>query len=318
MSKTYVAALGAAMLAKAADARVDSLSADMHNGPNGYNLRAVAEFMHNHNRGRWDVGTTGKNPLNNRPFLGAAHRIDRFVKVHKGAREGYGAVCDWLRDLNARNEQEALDALVAWLRVRMTVGERSPRSGFAPGPAAGNLDALFEAVEAFMARSDGGRRAQALVAAVLACANAGRPRARVSTRHVNDPRPGDVTVLGRNDTCPVLAEVKDVAVGDEELRSLVDRAERAGVSLGLLAAFGKGQRPLDVGSARTKAAEHGVLLAVAYTPHELVEAAAVYSGTPVGAWLEEFPGKYEQYLQQLEPTGVSADEWRALVAPESP
>ncbi|MGH9045903.1 MAG: restriction endonuclease, SacI family, partial [Acidimicrobiales bacterium] len=46
--KTYIAALGGALLAKAADARVDSLTQDAGAGPHGYSLRRVAEFLAEH------------------------------------------------------------------------------------------------------------------------------------------------------------------------------------------------------------------------------------------------------------------------------
>jgi hypothetical protein len=57
--KTYIAALGGALLAKATDDRVDSLAQDMKAGAHGYSLRVVTEFLSEHNHERFHMGATG-------------------------------------------------------------------------------------------------------------------------------------------------------------------------------------------------------------------------------------------------------------------
>jgi len=73
--KTYIAALGGALLAKSTDPRVDSLAQDEAAGPRGYSLRKAAEFLAEQNNGRYHLGAEGRWPLNNRPFLGGPARI---------------------------------------------------------------------------------------------------------------------------------------------------------------------------------------------------------------------------------------------------
>src|ERR1700689_773607 len=50
--KTYIAALGGALLAKATDPAVDSLTQDEAAGPRGYSLRTATEFLTKNNHGR--------------------------------------------------------------------------------------------------------------------------------------------------------------------------------------------------------------------------------------------------------------------------
>ena len=99
--KTYIAALGGALLAKAADPRVDSLAQDEAAGPRGYSLRKAAEFLAQQNDGRYHLGAEGRWPLNNRPFLGGPARIDEFTKISGKARPAYEAFLDALRDLES-------------------------------------------------------------------------------------------------------------------------------------------------------------------------------------------------------------------------
>jgi hypothetical protein len=75
VNKTYIAALGGALLAKATDPRVDSLAQDEAAGPRGYSLRKAAEFLAQQNNGRYHLGAKGRWPLNNRPFLGGTARV---------------------------------------------------------------------------------------------------------------------------------------------------------------------------------------------------------------------------------------------------
>src|SRR5438309_2335920 len=68
-SKTYTAALGAALLAKASDARVNSLARTAKAGSSGYSIRTVGEFMAAEApRYGYHLGATGPWPLNNSPF----------------------------------------------------------------------------------------------------------------------------------------------------------------------------------------------------------------------------------------------------------
>jgi hypothetical protein len=171
--KTYIAALGGALLAKATDPRVDSLAQDEAAGPRGYSLRKAAEFLAQQNNGRFHLGAEGRWPLNNSPFRGGPVRIDDFTKVSGKARPAYEAFLDALRDLNRLERTEALDALASFLRVRMAVqdAEREAVRTARRMESELALEDLVGIVDRFVrVAPEGGRRAQALAAAVLDCA----------------------------------------------------------------------------------------------------------------------------------------------------
>lgn len=315
--RTYVAALGAALLAKATDDRVDSLAQDLGAGPRGYSLRKVAEFLAVHNDSRFHMGVTGRWPLNNSPFLRGPARIDDFTKISKRAYPSYELFRDCLTDLNRMTKEDAADALAAWVRVRMAAQVaqredqhrshlRSLRLDEALDPAA-----VVDMVDRFVRQdAEGGKRGQALVAAVL---DGAFDCDDVSLQSINDPRPGDVQVHRCGE--PVcLVEVKQVAVDESAARTLAAEASARQVSLGLLVVIADRHQPLDRERLRRAAlAEHQVLLAVAESVGELVAAVAVLSATPVRTVVGELPGRYARRMRQHGVSEHGQRRWAELV-----
>jgi hypothetical protein len=77
-SRTYVAALGVALLAKATDERVDALTVKRKVSANAYSMRgAAAVLAGNAALYGYHLGVTGPEPLNNQPWF-HGERIDQF------------------------------------------------------------------------------------------------------------------------------------------------------------------------------------------------------------------------------------------------
>src|ERR1035441_2823746 len=77
-SRTYVAALGVALLAKATDERIDALTVKRKVSANAYSMRgAAAELAGNAALYGYHLGVTGPEPLNNQPWF-HGERIDQF------------------------------------------------------------------------------------------------------------------------------------------------------------------------------------------------------------------------------------------------
>jgi hypothetical protein len=309
--KTYVAALGGALIAKAADPRVDSLAQDEAAGPRGYSLRKAAEFLAQQNNGRYHLGAEGQWPLNNRPFLGGPARIDEFTKISGRARPAYEAFLDALRDLNRLERPEALAALAAFLRVRMAVQEaerdavRTARRLESDVP----LEDLVGIVDRFVrVAPEGGRRAQALAAAVLDCAFDD-----VDLQPINSPHPGDVRVL--SDGRIVLAvEAKQLPVGEAVASELSRDAAGLGADLALLLVIAEQHAPLDRDRIQRDALrDDGTLLVVCESALELISSVAVLSGTPAVRIEEDLPGAFAARLREIEASMKGQDEWRQLV-----
>lgn len=309
--KTYVAALGAALLAKATDPRVDSLTQVPKAGPAGYSLRRVAEFLQRRVRGRVHLGTTSKWPVNNSPFLHGPERIDRFTKIAPATRQLYETFVRWLDDLNGYDQAKAHDALVAFLRVRGDVQRRKDAAS-ASRPqlgAAASLEDLLEVLHLFVTEDpEGGSRGQAIVAAVLACAFDD-----VEVVPSNHPAPFDVKRAGNPP--PLVCEVKQVPIEPEDVTELARRAVESSAQRAIYAALHPAQPPLPVDRLCADALlEHGVLLDVCYDIPQLAARVGVYADADVETIRAELP---EHAAALCEPAGVGSrgqDRLRALVA----
>ena len=310
--KTYIAALGGALLAKATNGVVDSLTQDEAAGSRGYSLRRSTEFLTLHNHDRFHLGATGRWPLNNRPFLGGPARIDEFTKISARARPAFEQFRDALVALNRMSAGDAMDALAAYLRVRIAVQERERAERHAAlevrGP--GDIAALLTATEIFVAEdAEGGRRGQALAAAVLDCAFAD-----VRLRSINDPGAGDVRVFAAGDRLLLVVEVKQLAVGQEIPRELAAEAAGLGAHKALLVVLAARHAALDREQARRSAlADHGVLLEVCESVRELVGAVAVFSTTDPAHIVRTLPGAYATRLREHEVSASGQRRWRELM-----
>lgn len=310
--KTYVAALGGAMVAKASDVRVDVLTQDVAAGSRAYSLRKAAEFLAANNRGRFHMGTKSKNPMNNRPFLGGPGRIDEFTKIKPNAKPSFDLYCDCLSDLNRLDADGARQAFAAWMRVRMEVlteeaAVREADRALTTGLRAAALVAL---VERFVREDpEGGRRGQALVAAVLDCAYDD-----VELQPINDPKPGDVRVKVGG-ALRLIAEVKQAPCDEHTATQLAADAATLNVSLALLAVMADRHQPLDREQARRHALQHhDVLLEVTESARELIGTLAVMTSTPVEHVVKTLPGAYAARLREHQVADATVARWTDLVA----
>ena len=308
VGKTYVAALGAALLAKATDPRVDSLTQASKAGPAGYSLRSVAEFLQARVRGRVHLGTLSKNPVNNSPFLRGPARIDRFDSIGPKTRPIFDMFVRWLDDLNGYDKAEAHDALVSFLheRGRVQQSEDAVSAASLEFGTASSLEDLTEALQLFAIEDpEGGSRGQAAVAAVLASAF---PDIEVVPN--NHPAPFDVKRAGHPP--PLVCEVKQQPVRSEEVLELARRAFEHHADRAIYAALDPSQGELPVNRLVADAlVRHGVFLDVCYSLRELIARMAVYSDVDVISVLADLP---DQAVAQCAPSGVGQRGRRRLEA----
>src|SRR5438067_432369 len=99
-AQTYVAALGTALLARAADGRIDALTIKTKASPNAYSMRGVVKVLAAlaPDYG-YHLGVTRAEPLNNQPWFGAS-RVDRFSNVRADVLPYHQDIVRYLSDLN--------------------------------------------------------------------------------------------------------------------------------------------------------------------------------------------------------------------------
>jgi SacI restriction endonuclease len=313
--KTYIAALGGALLAKATDPRVDSLAQDEAAGPRGYSLRRAAEFLAQQNNDRYDLGAKGRWPLNNRPFLGGPARIDEFMKISAKARPAYEAFLDALRDLNRVEVAEASAVLAAFLRVRMGVQEADREAARAARRLESDvaLEDLVGIVDRFVRSApEGGRRAQALAAAVLDCAFDD-----VELQPINSPHPGDVRVMSGG-AIVLAVEAKQLPVSEAVASELSREAAELGADLALLVVIAEKHAPLDRDRVQRDALrDDGTLLVVCESVLELMASVAVLSATSAVKVEKDLPGALAARLREIEVSRKGQSEWKMLVEDRS-
>jgi hypothetical protein len=313
--KTYIAALGGALLAKATDPGVDSLTQDEDSGTRGYSLRTAAEFLTKNNNGRFHLGVQGANPLNNRPFIGAPARIDEFTKILPRARPAFELFLDCVIDINRLSADQAIDAFAAYLRIRMGVAEdeRAARREALSLSSTIRMADLIRAAELFIISDpEGGKRGQAFVAAVMDCAFA-----EVRLRGINDPGAGDVRVIeGKKVLLPI--EVKQKTVDETVGIDLAREAAAMECDKALLIVLAEHHRPVDRERVRrTALSEHGVLVEICESVWELVGALAVFAGVRAAAIAESLPSAYAVRLREHEVSASGQRRWRDLIGARS-
>jgi hypothetical protein len=306
-SRTYVAALGVALLAKATDERVDSLTVKRRVSASAYSMRGAAVVLAGSaTLYGYHLGVTGPEPLNNQPWF-HGERIDQFRIEDKEVEPFQNSLVRYLRELNGYDSSQALLALAAFLRVRQRFANElgAAQANLQAGPMPG-LGRLVRIAEDFMrSNPEGGRRGQAFVAAVLDLAHE-----EVRLGGIHDPRPRDVTVL-RAERELLFVEVKQKPVDADTADHLAREAREGAVEKALLVALAADQQPLDRESIRRSTdAEHGVLTLVYETVAELLTQVAIHSSLTPTEIAERLPNGYLRRMQEL---GVSEDGQRRWI-----
>lgn len=309
-AKTYVPMLGTALLAKATDDRVSALSLKENAGHNAYSVRGpghavlvplcVTEGI--------SLRTTGREPLNNQPFF-RYDRVSRSMKIRSTNQVDFDYLVETLEHVDFLRDEDALNALAAFLRVRLL----DPASSGVPtianvsdaGESVARLAALHAAED-----SEGGRRGQALVAAALDLLNE-----HVVTRRVNDPSaaiPGDV-IVGAPES-GIVREVKQRYIADHEIRQLVERASDAGWSKVAVDALIADHPVLAEEDLRKFAASRGVLLEIGHDAAALIRRCIANSPLSATEAASAFATQYARRMAEIECGIDGIQQWVSSVS----
>jgi SacI restriction endonuclease len=307
-SKTYVAALLTAALARATTSEVDAQWLKVTDDPRSYSARGLCHkvLVPASDLLGFSLGATGREPLNNQPFF-RYDRIDGMDRVLKNAQLHRDLLVSAVDDLNRLDEGEALAALAAMLRTRLRIaGER-----VALGPVDVSYAHLVNAIERLLLNdAEGGRRAQAVVAAAFDLIFD-----VVRVERVNSPSrhfPGDVVAL-INGLPAVSAEVRQKPVKDDDVHRFVRVLERAAIGRGMMVAFAPNpdlapRSELERWARR----EAGVALTIHDTVHGFLMDVVGTSPRELASLLLAYPDRLARRLEDLEsPAGLSVwvAEW---------
>jgi len=313
-SVAFVAAIGAALLAKAADARVDSFVIQKKEGsPGAYSLRKAATVLGQKRRAYgYDIGSSSeRDPINHGTLIGSKRWDDALERIRDGHKPFFEVILTWLPDINAMDEDEATSALAAFIRVRREVGHRDAVEAVPPAlDQDPGLTSLVEALDGFVSRDpERGARGMALVAAVYRVAGfeAGLPSP-------NDPRRIDIPIR-REGGLVIGAEVKQQPTGEGVADSLVDDVLAQGLDRALLAVLRPGCLDgFDETAAIRRAERRGVVLRITDNVRELLHEALSAGNVSVSDFSTELPRAYAEALSEVGAREESIETWGAIVA----
>jgi hypothetical protein len=257
-----------------------------------------------------DLGVTGREPLNNQPFI-AEDRVHENMPVHDRARPGFGLLLEALAKVAAfTSSEEALGALRAFLQVR-----RSTRYAGQLELAQNTYSLLRLAamIQHYVGtKSEVGRRAQACVAGILDAA--GGNAVKVSQVHDPDRRfPGDVNATVPGGTTYAY-EVRDKPVSETDAYHFTNKVRSNGLRHAVIVAIDAGQQPLSQGALDAYAAQRDASIRVFYSWESFLREVAFWAGSPVD-WTRAVAAIHARSLQ-LEVSDEGIRQWEQLsVAP---
>lgn len=309
-SKTFTPALGTGLLARATDSRVDTLALKVESGPNAYSARTLCHtvLVPASVRHGFSLRTTGREPLNNQPFF-RYDRVDQMDRIHVRARESHSYLVECLRRANQLSSHEAEAALATFLRIGFAVAKIQQSVAYDGGGM--SVRRCIDSAETLLTENaEGGRRAQAMVAAALDVVYGD-----VRTHRVNDPSrhfPGDVQAFSEGS--PILsAEVRAKPMSGEEVRQFGKALADATIDRGLVVAVAQGASRVDLRSASNQVLrDHGVLVTVVGSVEELLLDAFGWSPRPLAEILRGFPGLVAKRLAELEVSSSALTRWAEL------
>lgn len=314
-SSTVLAALGTAMLAKATDDRVDIYALlDRGEAPDSYSARSLADNVWARHRAELDIdlGANGANPLNNTPFIGKT-RIDEITGVRNQA--GWAAFMDCMSELKSLSTSaEVREALRGFIAARSRSLLPPIKVDLQEGDDVA-VSRLISEINAYVSEeSEGGRRAQACVAAML---DAAFGPERVFVGVINDPdrhAPLDVSVTDDSGRFIIAFEVKDKPIVDFHVRSSIEKTVKDHGLMNLaFVAVSKQQKANNFDEVVRWAAKHGVKITLFLSWSGLYHACKCFAP----ATREVFEGiVYRQLLKRGAEIGVERarlEKIRAIV-----
>ena len=262
VSKTHIAFLGTAILAKAMASEADLFAIKPEHAkgnPNAFSARTLchgvivplaAELGIN-------IGVTGREPLNNRPYFRMT-RLGDTTPVHAGGRAAFDYMLELVKELHALpDEESARAALRAYIAVRRRYQLRYADYG----ESAVTPEHLTTAIQTLVTdNSEGGRRAQAVAAGLL---DVFASEVRVESGRINDPSrkyPGDVCIRAISDSTiwEKAFEVRDKPVSISDIHIFVKKCADMGVREAAVVMVSERQEQLEQDELQGWARDFGI------------------------------------------------------------
>lgn len=306
--KTYTPMLGTGLLARATDDTIDALSIKADSGEHAYSARSLCHqvLVPESVRRGFDLRARGREPLNNQPFF-RYDRVDRIVRVKYPT--DFRMLLDALRHVGTLDKVDAREGLAAFVRQRL----EAAHSVSHPTVDSSGIDfrRLIHDCSLFLAEdAEGGKRAQAIVAAALDVGYGD-----VRARRVNDPSrdiPGDVHVFSEG--LPIVAvEVRAKPVPMTEILQFAEAVAKAGIPRALVVVLAAGQVAIDEKELWVEAWErNGVVVGLVGSVEDLLLQVFQWADVALPQGIERFCESGMTRLVEIEAAEESLQSWVAV------
>jgi hypothetical protein len=318
VSKTHIAFLGTVMLAKSINRDADlyaikpTLAMDNENAfsartlCHGVLVPLAAELGIN-------LGVTGREPLNNQPYFRMS-RLGDETPVHAGGRAAFEYMLELVKELSKMStETQARKALRAFVAVRRRY---QPRYTTAEGKVTITPEQLAVHIHQFVKEdSEGGRRAQAVVAGLLdVFAGTGR----VESGRINDPSrkyPGDVCVrmVEEPERWEKAIEVRDKPVSATDVQIFGKKCVDMGVREAAVVMVADDQPTLHAKALSTWASGFGIGLTIFHGWPMVVDQILFWAELPKPEAAILAVERIEARLVAVEASPQAVARWQSLV-----
>ena len=282
-SRTHIAFLGTAMIAKSLRADVDLFAIKPKHAPGNPKAYSARSLCHGvlvplaADLGV-SIGVTGREPLNNQPYFRMSRLADD-TPVRDRGRAAYDYMVRLVMELQVvPTLEQARAALAAFIAERRRhLARYSPPAG----KVVISPEELREAVRALVQDdSEGGRRAQAVVAGLM---DAFAGPERVVSGRINDPGrtyPGDVCVRAAAEVggWEKAFEIRDKPVTMSDVQIFGNKCVSMGVHEAAVVAVAGGQAPLDHARLSEWSRELGIGMTLFESWNGIIDQALFWAG----------------------------------------
>lgn len=318
-ARTHIAFLGVALVSKATTPAIDLYGIKPDHDPNNprtYPARTVGEdvLVPMAAELAFHLGVTARQPLNNMPYFRIS-RIGDDTAMSKRRRVAYEYLLEIIKELDATKDGVlARKALRAYIAVRR---KYQPKYVVRTGTIHVLPEKLADVAERFVREnSEGGRRAQAVVAGMM---DAVVGPDRVESGRINDPSrkyPGDVCihVVSESDEWEKAFEVRDKPVSFSDVQVFGKKCADMGVREAAIVMAAEKQHQLDAAALSKWASDVGIGLTLFYGISSIVSQALFWAPSPKPDAAVAAASFVYQRLLAIEASPSSVDTWNKLVS----
>lgn len=315
-TRTHLAMLVTAMLAKATNAKSDLIAFKPNHAPGNDRAYSARTLCHEvvvplAAEIGFSIGVTGREPLNNQPYF-RMERLDDGTPVSGAGKPPFNFALGLVRELDAYSSDKAKGALSAFVAV---MRERVARYEDPKSVVTISLSALTAAIETLVSEdSEGGKRAQAVVAGLLDVVVGAD---RVMSGRINDPSrkyPGDVLLSGKKKDAQRAFEVRDKPVSAADIQIFARKCLSFGVRDAACVIVSPRQDVIDRQALDEWCENQGIHMTLFTSWHELVHMTLFWSELPIAEAARDAVASIHRRLIGVEASPLAVRRWGELAS----